>query len=290
MTTELRSRHASDIPFPDEDFYKIAKLAKSAFGLHLEYSKKALIQSRLTKQLRRLQLTSFSDYCRLIERPGSRERDAFVSALTTNVTQFFREVHHFEYLEKNVFPRLSQKLKTGRPIRIWSAACSTGQEAYSIAALVNAGFRNSGMTGINILGTDVDNTVLETARAAEYHEDTCLFPNERYKKSLLSFAKRNRENPSKMIHLGTELRQMVDFRNLNLTSDWSMPHQFDVIMCRNVAIYFDQETQARLWEKLTKQLAPGGHLFIGHSERLHGACGDMFETVGITTYRKRADF
>lgn len=290
MTTELRSRHASDIPFPDEDFYKIARLAKSAFGLHLEYSKKALIQSRLTKQLRRLQLTSFSDYCKLVDNPGSREREAFVSALTTNVTQFFREVHHFEYLEKHVFPNLSQRLKSGRPIRIWSAACSTGQEAYSIAALVNMTFRNGDRAGVKILGTDVDNCVLQTARAAEYHEDTCLFPNDRYKKSLLSFSVRNRDRTSKMIRLGPELRQMVEFRNLNLNGDWSMPHRFDVIMCRNVAIYFDQETQARLWEKLTKQLAPGGHLFIGHSERLHGTCGDLFENVGITAYRKRADF
>ena len=272
----------------DADFKEDARLAKDAFGLHLEIGKKALIQSRLTRLLKRNKAASIAEYFASVRRAGSREREEFISALTTNVTQFFREAHHFEYLERDVIPPLVKRASEGRPVRVWSAGCSTGQEAYSLAAMLVSALPAATHKQIKILATDIDETVLRSAQRAEYPLDACQFSNERYRLMLMGRPARRQKDPGGTLVVRPELRERVEFQKVNLTQDWSIPDRFDVIMCRNVAIYFDQPTQSRLWERLARQLGPSGTLFIGHSERLHGPASQKLQNVGTTTYSTEA--
>lgn len=268
-------------PFTAKDFDRIAAFAYKEFGLSLQASKRDLVYSRLLKRLQALGLTSFHDYCDLLEGPeGRAEHDSVVSALTTNVTHFFREGHHFDLLrEFLVQPRL-QPLKSGTRLRIWSAGCSAGMEPYSVAMTLLDCLPEAGQLNIRVLATDVDPAILARARAARFSTEEIKPIPDRIK----GWALQGGETGQHLI--APKVTQMVRFAELNLMQEWPLRGPLDAIFCRNVAIYFDKPTQAKLWQRFDGLLAPGGLLFIGHSERLSGPAEAEFTSAGITAYRK----
>ena len=270
------------LDFKQADFDAIAAYARKEFGLNLEPSKRALVQSRLARRLRDLNLRSLGEYRAILERGGADERERLVSALTTNVTQFYREVHHFDFLEREVLPELVRRARAGGRVRIWSAGCSSGQEPYSLAGSLLRLHPDIARHDIRILATDIDLAILEDAMAGTYPEVARRFPSSEHEGRV--FAPEDRRGDVWPVR--PVLKKLVTFRPLNLIGSWPITGRFDIIMCRNVAIYFDKPTQERLWSRFGQVLEAGGHLLIGHSERLHGPVVSQFESVGITTYRK----
>ena len=268
--------------FSDKDFQVIASAAKKIIGIHLEPSKKALIQARLSKRFRQTGVFNAQSYCDLLQDPKANERDQFVSALTTNVTHFFRERHHFKFLEEKVLSDLLCSARTGRKVQIWSAGCSTGQEPYSISGTVLSQMPNAVSSGIEILATDVDKSVIQKAKMGVYQTDELRFDNADDFEKI--FPKRdNRANESRVRE---DVRKLIKFESLNLVDRWPDIGAMDVIFCRNVAIYFDKDVQNTLWSRFVDQIKPGGFLFIGHSERLRGAAAEQMRPVGVTIYQK----
>ncbi len=271
-----------DIGFTHDDFQRIARLAKERFGLDLQESKKPLVQSRLTKRIRSLGLPSFSAYCdQLNKETGGAEIKHVLSALTTNVTHFFREPHHFEFIQSVLVPEFIAKCQAGRPVRAWSAACSSGQEAYSLAGSMMATNASIFKMNLKILATDIDPNVIAAARKGTYASNLS--------DQIPADVKEHLVHPS--LHAGTfevpaTTRELIHFAQLNLMDEWPMRGKFDLIMCRNAAIYFDKPTQARLWERFADTLTDDGCLMIGHSERLTGPAVERFRNVGVTTYRR----
>lgn len=281
--TATRIESKAEYSFTDQDFRKIAELVKAKYGLFLQESKRALVYSRLAKRLRVLDLESFGDYCELLNTPqGDSEQSHLLTALTTNVTHFFREKHHFDQLREDILPQLAQSARDGATIRIWSAACSAGQEAYCLAATVLAVFPNAARFDFKILATDVDPIVLENARSGKYALDQKKAIPAEYVRQMLD-PKASEDNT---IEMHSRLRELISFGQLNLIDTWPMKKPFDVIMCRNAAIYFDKSTQTTLWSRFEQALKLGGHLMIGHSERLSGPAAEKFESVGTTAYKK----
>jgi chemotaxis protein methyltransferase CheR len=266
----------ADFVLEQVDFDRIAAIAKSGWGLNIDDAKKPLIKSRLSKRLRALGLAGFNDYCTVIESGDENETEHFVMALTTNVTHFYREVHHFDYLETNILPALISRAKAGERVRIWSAGCSSGKEPYSIAASILSLDSNAGKYDLKVLASDIDSDVLSAAQVGTYHPEDCTFPSDVH---------RSRVFLPDQWTVRPELKSMISFRNLNLMAVWPMSGLFDVIMCRNVAIYFDKPTQAQLWTKFCKFLEPDGHLFIGHSERVIEPKQFGLTLCGTTTYK-----
>ncbi len=273
-----------------EDFRSIAAMLRADAGIALSEGKATLLYSRLAKRLRALGLTSFSAYCRVLAAPGSAdERRRMLTSLTTNVTRFFREPHHFEHLRLNVLPPLLDAAAKGGRVRLWSAACSTGQEPYSIALTILSLLPNAASLDVRVLATDIDPVVLEEARAGCYSDES-LSPvpaalRQRWLRPLRDGA--SVQGAPAMWQVGDEVAGLVSFRELNLVGGaWPMRNQFDVIMCRNVLIYFAEDTQAEVFQRFAPLVAPGGRLYIGHSERLSGPAATSFQSEGITTYRR----
>ena len=271
--------------FTAEDFRRITAILYADAGISLPDSKATLVYSRLARRLRTLGLASFQDYCTLVgDQHGLDERQKMLAALTTNVTRFFREPHHFEHLKAKVLPKLAVRARGGGRVRLWSAGCSTGPEAYSIAMTVLEALPEAGALDVRILATDIDPTVVAAAREGAYGQDAlCALPPE---------LRRRWFRPEKAAgavcwRAGEALQDLISFRELNLMArPWPMKGRFDVIFCRNVMIYFDEPTQRDLLAQLSARLLPGGQLYIGHSER---AGPDQAELLsdGLTTYRRR---
>ena len=270
-TSELTERH----------FRRIAAIAREDAGLLIFDTKRLMVQSRIGRRMRASGHASIDAYLDTLTRStGARERRALVSVLTTNVTSFFREAHHFEKLEGDVLPTLGEAARAGERIRIWSAGCATGQEPYSIALSVLATAPELADLDIRILATDIDQTVLERARRGAFREADAAsipahIPPAYY-----------RHGAESGISLSPEVRNLVAFRELNLHGSWPMKAAFDAIFCRNVLIYFDAANQKALWQRFHAQLKPGGWLFLGHSERIHPLDRTGFSAEGITTYRR----
>jgi chemotaxis protein methyltransferase CheR len=274
----------AEFRFSDKDFELIAGHANERYGLFLQPSKKSLVYSRLAKRLRALNLPNFESYCDLISGPeADAEQSHLLSALTTNVTHFFREMHHFEFLQDTVTPEIMKKAKSGQKVRLWSAACSAGQEAYSMAASLLTAAPEIAQLDVKILATDIDPKVLNQAKLGRYSSSQL----EAIPKILQSRMLTDRVNTSFEIEMRHDLRSMISFAELNLMDSWPIRRKFDVIFCRNAAIYFDKETQSRLWTRFADHLVEGGKLMIGHSERLNGPATSAFESIGITTYAKK---
>ena len=268
------------IKFTDADFKVIADLAMRDFGLNLTSAKRDLVYSRLLKRLRILGLEDFRDYCALLTGPnGTDERNAMLSALTTNVTHFFREEHHFKLLREVALPGLIKLAKEGGRVRLWSAGCSAGPEPYSLAFTILSMFPEAARTNLRILATDVDPEILKKAEAGIYPEDE--------RKGIPEAMRRFTEpaGPGKFT-IAQAPRDLITFGRLNLIEEWPISGPFQVIFCRNVAIYFDKPTQSRLWGRFGDMLSPGGYLCIGHSERVLGPAEQMFKAVGITAYQR----
>ena len=267
----------------DRSFRRLADRVYADGGIVLSDGKRNLVTSRLARRLRDLGLEDFDAYCRFIESAGgAEERRRMISLLTTNVTKFFREAHHFTSLERQVLPPLVERARGGGRVRLWSAGCSSGQEPYSIAATLRKLMPDAAKHDMRILGTDIDPEMIRIGRAAIYQDaGDAQIPAEMRR---LMFGPG--QATEKGCRIVPELQALVTLTELNLMQDWPMRGRFDVIFCRNVVIYFDAPTQARLWARFAEVLAPGGYLFVGHSERVSGpACG-QFGPAGVTQYRR----
>lgn len=268
--------------FTEKDLSIIVKIMMKEAGIVLSESKANLIYSRLAKRIRFLGLSSFSEYCELVEGPsGHNELQELVAALTTNVTRFFREPHHFEHLRSDVFPDLIRRAKSGQRIRIWSAACSSGPEPYSIGLTLLQDMPNAEEYDIRILATDIDPNVLEVASIGIYDESQLTpVPNELRRKWFKSL-----NDGSGRSQVKAELRKLITFRQLNLIGSWPMKGIFQIIFCRNVVIYFDNKTQEKIWSRFYPMMETGGTLYIGHSERISGPVEKYFLNNGPTIYK-----
>lgn len=272
---------AGEFGFNRDDFQFIATTLYEDSGIHLPASKASLVYSRLTKRLRMLGLESFKDYCALVgSADGADERSQMVAALTTNVTRFFREPHHFEHLKSRLIGPAVEQLRGGRRIRIWSAGCSSGQEPYSIALSILSLMPDARSFDVRVLATDINTHVLQTAKRAVYSaEEAASVPLE---------LRRAWTEPAEggALRLDEAPRGLITFRPLNLIGAWPMSGPFDAVFCRNVVIYFDEKTQMRLLNRMTSLIRPGGYLYLGHSERLIGPAEALFKVDGTTCYRK----
>lgn len=271
---------SQDIEFQEEHLKRIAKIACDLTGISLPDSKLPMVYSRLVRRLRRLGFSGFDQYCALLVSPeGAEEREELFTALTTNVTSFFREGHHFDFLREEVFPTLGRRVSAGERVRIWSAACSSGQEAYCLAMTWREACPNVVGGNMRILASDIDPRILETAQEGFYDLKMIEQVEDRYRKYFETVA-HEKVSPT------PDLRDLISFRQLNLIDDWPFNGKFDVIVCRNVAIYFDHDVQSLLWNRFADVLNVGGHLLIGHSERLCGPAVKRFENCGITSYKR----
>jgi chemotaxis protein methyltransferase CheR len=266
--------------FTEADFKKIASLVHGEAGIVLTEGKANLVYSRLAKRLRAIGLRTFREYCELIEgEGGADERQAMIGAMTTNVTRFFREPHHFEYLKAQVMPALAAKAKSGGRVRIWSAACSSGEEPYSIALTVLDALPEAPKLDVLILATDIDTNMLARGRQGVYPATALGSIPAAYHGKWLE-----QERHGDTVRVGQAARDLVRFNELNLLGSWPMRGKFDLIFCRNVMIYFDEATQNRIWSGFANVLQPQGTLCIGHSERITLETLP-FRLVAQTTYR-----
>lgn len=273
-------QYQRDLVFTDEDFAVIRRVVQDYAGIALADHKRELVYGRLARRLRVLGLTSFAQYCATLENDDNEMRE-LVNAITTNLTSFFRESYHFDHLRNSVVPELLRSRAAERRIRIWSAGCSTGEEPYSIAMVLRDEVPAEGWD-VKVLATDIDTNVLEKARAGVYPASRAEEIPEGLRRRFLC---RGAGSNTGSVRVRENLRSMVTFRPLNLMREWPMRGPFDVIFCRNVVIYFDKPTQRRLFERYAGILAPGGYLYVGHSETLFKV-SDRFDLVGRTVYRK----
>ncbi|KEP70041.1 chemotaxis protein [Thioclava dalianensis] len=257
----------------------ITQILQDAAGIVIAPGKASMVQSRLAKRLRALHLPDYASYISLVRSPeGQAERREMISALTTNVTHFFREKHHFDTLRTEVLPPLIERARAGGRVRIWSAGSSNGQEVYTIAMVLAELVPDFDTLDIRLLASDIDPRMIERGRAGCYPEAVVEPIPEALKKKYFVA-----KNGSYEISAG--LRKLVSFRELNLHDPWPMRGRFDVIFCRNVVIYFAPEAQALLWQRFEAQLAPGGWMFVGHSERIATGNNSQLLSAGVTTYR-----
>jgi chemotaxis protein methyltransferase CheR len=270
-----------DFEMTDADFAQIRSIIRVRVGIDLGEAKRALVYGRLVRRLRHHGLERFSDYLLRVQAPGSEEEGPFINALTTNVTEFFRENHHFEYLTRTVLPALRAGTN-GRRLRFWSAGCSTGEEPYSLAMTIREAFPESSGWDIRVLATDIDSDVLGEATEGIYAADRI----ERIPGPLVSrYWTKSGPGRAGGFVAGPAIRSLITFKQLNLLGPWPMRGPFDVIFCRNVIIYFDGPTKLGLVKRFQGLLRPGGHLFLGHSESMVGA-GLGLASCGRTAYRK----
>ncbi|MFM9942565.1 MAG: CheR family methyltransferase [Hyphomicrobiaceae bacterium] len=275
----------SDFVMTAADFGRIAAMLQEDAGIHLGPSKATLVYSRLAKRLRSLGLDSFQAYCTLVGADdGAEERRHMMAALTTNVTRFFREPHHFDHLRTQVLPPLLEAARRGGRVRLWSAACSSGEEPYSIALTILALMPDAASFDVKVLATDINPGMVTHGRRGVY-EDTELrdVPAELKARWFTAAT----DDCAGSWRAADELRALVTFRELNLIGNWPMRGAFQAIFCRNVVIYFDDETQSRVWGRIIPLLASDGCLYIGHSERVSGPAADALRSEAITTYRRR---
>ncbi|MDT8438363.1 MAG: protein-glutamate O-methyltransferase CheR [Wenzhouxiangellaceae bacterium] len=263
----------------DKEFYFIADFIRKHAGIELSDAKRHLVYGRLVRRLRQLGLGSFGDYCKLLRDDPEGELEHCANALSTNLTSFFREPHHFEYLASSIVPALRQR-GPDVPVLCWSAGCSTGEEPYSIAMTLAETLPAS--YKVRILATDLDSNVVATGESGIYKDERITGISEERRKRWFM---RGKGAKSGMIRVRRELREMVTFRKLNLLDPWPMRNRFDFIFCRNVIIYFSKETQATLFSRFHELLRPSSVIFIGHSESLYKVT-DQFQLIGQTIYRR----
>ncbi|WP_230959862.1 CheR family methyltransferase [Erythrobacter donghaensis] len=273
--------------YGEADFRRIAGLIHAETGIVLSERKKMLAYSRLAPLVRRSGLTSFGAFLDSL-RDDPRTMTEVVAALTTNHTYFHREPHHFEHFETVVRPELLQRAQAGADVRIWSAGCSTGEEIWTLMMVLLGRDRAAGLKlargRLIALASDISINALAGARAAHYPASALEALPEPLRRAWCVPA-----NAAGEPRLGIDpaVQALVRFRELNLMGEWPMNRAFDVIFCRNVMIYFDIATKERLVERFARQLAPGGYLYIGHSERVSGAATALLEPVGPTIYRRK---
>ena len=260
-------------------FQEISRIVYRQCGISLKSGKEALVRARLMKRLRALDIPSVKAYMELISsEKGKREIDTLIDVMTTNKTSFFRESAHFEYLEKTVLPELDD-----RRLRFWSAACSSGEEPYTLAMVLREKIPAIDQKDVLILATDISNQMLETAQEGVYHRERMAGIPRAY---VQKYFERVATGGEYQYRVRSTLRKLIRLAPLNLMQPWPMKGPFNVIFCRNVMIYFDRPTQQRLVNRFWDMLSPGGYLFVGHSEGLSGI-GHEFQYMKPAIYRKR---
>ena len=290
--TDVRTRRAATVRaagerefhFERRHFDHIAGLLRDLAGIHLASHKLEMVYARLSRRLRSLGLGDFDSYCAFLGTPeGEAEVGSLVNALTTNLTRFFREPHHFRHLAETALPdaRKRQHGRTRPRLRLWSAGCSSGEEPHSIAMTVLRTLPDADRWDARILATDIDTHMVETARHGLYEPDQAqtIPPDlcDRYTATV-------RQGTRTKLSMGDALRRMITIKPLNLLEEWPMRGPFDAIFCRNVLIYFDRDGRGMVIERFRHLLAPGGFLYLGHSESLYGV-SDRFRQIGSTTYQ-----
>ena len=274
-----RDLQARKFEFSEEDFAALRELVKAHTGIHLTEQKRELVYGRLSRRLRALGLDSFRAYREILESGDSDELVQFCNAITTNLTSFFREAHHFEYLHEQL---LSSRAPNARRLRFWSAGCSSGEEPYSLAMTILETLPEARRWDVKILATDLDTEVLSRGQRGVYEEERVRgLPAARLER----FFRYDESGKAARYVVNHELRDLITFRELNLMRTLPMKGPFDAIFCRNVIIYFDKDTQRQLFARIAQLQRPGDLLFLGHSESLYRV-SDAYTLVGKTIYRR----
>jgi chemotaxis protein methyltransferase CheR len=286
VTNDLTIPDANrEFKFSDADFRSLAQFAYAHAGIALADSKRNLIYSRLSRRLRALGQTTFKEYRDYLAENES-ELENFINAISTNLTKFFREAHHFDHFRTHVAVPFVQEAhgRSGQRLRVWSAGCSTGEEPYTIAVVLKREIRNPADHDVRILATDIDTNVIAKGAAGEYPVSSIDEVPKTYREY---FQPVGGDPNAAEIVMGDEVRSLISFARLNLMEPWPFRGRFDAIFCRNVMIYFDGPTKSKLVDRFTQQLKPGGWLYIGHSESLIGSHPGL-QLVGRTVYRREA--
>jgi chemotaxis protein methyltransferase CheR len=267
------------------DFGRLRSLIYAQSGINLNADKKTMLELRIKRRLKHLNLASFTGYCEyLFGRQGQRDEIVhLLDVVTTNKTDFFREPDHFDYLVQKALPEIAAHGRCDQPLLIWSAGCSTGEEPYTLAMvmaeykLAHPGFQ------FRIMATDISTTVLAKAELGVFSAEAVKpVPSDLRRKYFM----RSRDRSSNLLRVVPELRHLVEFRRLNFKdSNYALTEKADAIFCRNVIIYFDRPTQEQILQKLTHYLLPGGYCFVGHSETLHGMDLPLLP-IGPALYRR----
>lgn len=280
-------RDLSSVVMSQADYLRMSRLIHASCGIKLPPAKKTMLEGRLRKRLNALGMDSFVTYCDYIFSPeGARAEHIYMfNAVTTNKTDFFREPDHFEVLSSKVLPELFDLYGVGskKILNVWSAACSTGEEPYTLAMVLSEFAERHASFRFSILATDISTKVLGQAASGIYDcERIAPVPKPFRKKYLM----RSKDKERGLVRIVPELRASVRFERLNLMQeDYGIDRPMGVIFCRNVIIYFDRPTQERLLQKLAAHLIPGGYLFMGHSESLHRMDLPLVP-IATTIYRK----
>ena len=269
----------------NREFALFQRLIHRQTGIYLPEAKKALVVARLSRRLRALGVPSFSSYFELVER-DREEHTVMLDSICTNETRFFREPRQFEFLESEVLPRWRQRGNDGlmpKRIRAWSAACSTGEEPYSLAMLLRTHFPLEEGWTVEVLASDISTKVLTAAREAVWPVERANDIPADYRRAYMLRGVRAEEG---RMRAQPNIRSLVEFRRINLNDEqYAVDGPFDLIFCRNVLIYFNRETKAAVIDRLTRHLSPAGLLFLGHSETLHSAAHAL-RHVGPTAYAR----
>ncbi len=269
-----------EFDFRHSDFKTLASLVYERSGIVLGDHKKNMVYGRLAKRLRELGFSTFAQYLELLKNNSDEsEFEHLINAVTTNLTRFFREDHHFNHVKDVLVPELITNRQS--KIRMWSAACASGPEPYSLAMTVSDVLRNSNQYNFKILATDLDTKMLQTARAGKY--DTAIHKD-------IPVALRNKyttvcTDDRNFFEINDSIKNLISFNKMNLMKDWPLKGELDAIFCRNVLIYFNAEDKKRIIDQLIQKLRIGGFLYMGHAESIMNA-PDSIKNVGPTTYQK----
>ncbi len=282
MINNAVEEREKEFHFSDKEFKFISKLVGERTGIVLSDAKRQMVYGRLSRRLRQLKLTKFSDYCELLTSGHEGELIEFTNAITTNLTAFFRENHHFEHLKETVLPDLIKKNAHSKRLRVWSAGCSSGEEPYSIAMCIREVLPKLSGWDVKILATDLDSNMVKRGKEGIYTAERVEgLSSSRMKK----WVKKGTGKNADKVRMSSELRNMITFKELNLMEGWPIKGPFDFMFCRNVVIYFNKETQRVLFDRYADLLRDDAHLYIGHSESLNKVT-DRFKLLGKTIYQK----
>lgn len=273
-----------EFEFTNTDFERIRQFVSEHTGIVLTEKKKDMVYGRLSKRVRSGGFGSYSAFIDALDGGNEEEREFMINAITTNLTGFFRENHHFEFLKNTIIPHLVKIKGNKKQLRIWSAGCSTGEEPYSIAITLKESLPGLDDWDIKILATDLDANVIAQGKSGIYRHDRIAGLDE---KRIKRWFKRGSGDNAGMVKISPELQKIITFKRLNLLHEWPMAGPFDLMFCRNVVIYFDTETQRCLFDRYANLLADDAFLFIGHSETLFNV-SSRFESLGQTIYKKNA--
>jgi len=267
------------------DFNRIRDLVYEESGINLNAERKTMVEIRIRRRLRQLEISSFADYCNYVFGADGHQAELvhLIDAVTTNKTDFFREAGHFDFLTSKALPDLAARYGISRRSLVWSAGCSTGEEPYTLAMVLSEYGQTHAGFQFNVLATDICTAVLDKARVGIFKSEAAAPISADLRRK---YFMRSRDPGSELLRIVPELRARVEFRRVNfMDPDYGIGEPPEIIFCRNVIIYFDRPTQIRILQKLTRHLVPGGYFFSGHSESLQGM--DLpLSPAGPSVYRK----